>query len=95
MKAVDLQTTRTSANSTQRKGLVTTSSKVNTGSKKTVSQSKIEQPNQLQVKKSSELKIGLQTQEIDLHNLLKMPEKLGVSSTRHHHNPDFIAKLQN
>lgn len=37
MKAVDLQTTRTSAGSTQRKGLVTTGSKVYTGSKKTVS----------------------------------------------------------
>jgi len=49
---------------------------------------------QVQLKKTSQLNIGLDSKEIDLRDLLKMTEKVGVSSTRHH-NPDFIAKLEN
>ncbi len=52
--------------------------------------SKDKKPKQLNIKKCSQLNLAEPT---DFSELLKMTDKIGISSTRHH-NPDFISKME-
>lgn len=52
--------------------------------------SKDKKPKQLNIKKCSQLNLAEPT---DFNELLKMTEKIGISSTRHQ-GPDFISKME-